>query len=107
MNSRVRYHKGIIRAVPRRQTHTAPPPHDHSLVSRENAEGNRTFLEPNNQEPACTSLRLGVKQIGVKPIKIAHAVLKTKASLISCLPLCNAMIENSIRQNGSKLSGTG
>ena len=85
MNSRVRYHKGIIRAVPRRLTHTAPPPHDHSLVSRENAEGNRTFLDPNNQESARISLGPGVKQIGVEPIKIAHTILKTK-SLPNFLP---------------------
>ena len=70
---------------PRRQPHTAPPPHDRRLVSRKNAEGNRAFLGPNNPESACTSSRLGVKQIGVKPIKIAHAVLKTK-SLPNFLP---------------------
>ena len=59
--------------------------HDRPLVFRKNAEGDRTFLGPNNQEFACTSLRLGVKQIGVKPIKIAHTILKTK-SLPNFLP---------------------
>ena len=85
MNSRMRYHKGIIRAATRRQSHTPPPPHDRRLVFRKNAEGNRTFLNPNNQESACASLRLGIKQIGVKPVKIAHTILKTK-SLPNFLP---------------------
>ena len=85
MNSRMRYHKGILRVVPRRQPHTPPPPHDRRLVFRKNAEGDRTFLGPNNPDSACTSLGLGVKQIGVKPIKIAHTVLKTK-SLPNFLP---------------------
>ena len=81
----MRYHKGIIRVNPRRQPYTPPPPHDRRLVFRKNSEGNRTFLYPKNQERACTSLRLGIKQIGVKPIKIAHTVFKTK-SLPNFLP---------------------
>ena len=85
MNSRMRYHKGIIRVVPRRQPHAPPPPRDRRLVFRKNAEGNRTFFDPNNQESACASLRLGIKQIGVKPVKIAHTILKTK-SLSNFLP---------------------
>ena len=85
MNSRMRYHKGIIGVAPQRQPHTPPPPHDRRLVFRKNAEGNQTFLDPNNQESAHTSLRPGVKQIGVKPIKIANTILKTK-SLPDFLP---------------------
>ena len=85
VNSRMQYHKGIIRVVPRRQSHTPPPPHDRRLVLRQNTEGNRTFLNHNNQESPRTTLRLGVKQIGVKPIKIAHTILKTK-SLPNFLP---------------------
>ena len=85
MNSKMRYHKGIIRVVPRRQSHAPPPPRDHRLVFRKNAEGNRTFFDPNNQESACASLRLGIKQIGVKPVKIAYTILKTK-SLSNFLP---------------------
>ena len=64
---------------PRRQPHITPPPHDHRIVFRKNAEGNRAFLAPNNQVSACTSLRPGVKQIGVEPIEIAHTILKTKS----------------------------
>jgi len=52
MNWKIRYYKGIIRVVPRRQPHTPSPPHDRRLVSKKNAEGNRTFLDPNHQESA-------------------------------------------------------
>ena len=85
MNSRMRYHKGIIRVAPRRQSPTHPPPHDRRLVFRKKAEDNRTFLDPDNQESACTSLRLRVKQIRMEAIKIAHTILKTK-SLPNFLP---------------------